>query len=292
MKVCRCLKKLLPQRPLTGFSCKYAGCQKTPRRLQARWWRPAAEWTTRWRRCRAGCTASCQKGWRRAPSWSWRYQLFFPFFKIVKKKTQTAVHLQATNGLKVLSKWELHEGISEDGPSHHTWITFITGDHLGASFLSGAIDSHSSLMQFASKNVAATPGAEQTMGSTSFPQMSFVIRANPTSPGCERCKQWGENSGYSSRCCPGHGHVQGSRGSAKDEPWNSQRGRRYSDTSSVTRALRYAIHQACAVGTSETLLFLKKSSPGFKLRLLLRDKIDAYEPYLADRTHRSGWKER
>lgn len=64
------IKKSLPQRALITFSCKDAGCQRTPQRWQARWWRPAAGWTTRWGRCPAGYTPNCQKGWRRAPSWS------------------------------------------------------------------------------------------------------------------------------------------------------------------------------------------------------------------------------
>lgn len=66
----------LPQRSLTATSYRGAGCQTTPRKWQERWWRPAAGWTTRWTKCQAGCTASCQKGWRRAPSWSERGSSF------------------------------------------------------------------------------------------------------------------------------------------------------------------------------------------------------------------------
>lgn len=51
-----------------------------------------------------------------------------------------------TNGLSVLSESALHEGILKDGASHHTGITFITGDNLMASFLCRVVDSHYLLM--------------------------------------------------------------------------------------------------------------------------------------------------
>lgn len=114
----------------------------------------------------------------------------------------------------------------------------------------------------------------------------LLFEQNPTSPGRERCQQWSENSGHSSRCCSGHGHVQEvSRRSAKNEPSNA----RWIDvtvtTSSVTRALRYAIHETCPVGTSERIVF-EKSSPGFGLRPLLRGNNRCARP-LSHRTNTS-----
>lgn len=91
--------KLLPQRSLTTSSCKDVGCQKKPQRWQARWWRPTAGWTTRWRRYPAGYTPSCQRGWRRAPSWSQKADEIFSKVEIKRPEQMWVLHFLALSGL-------------------------------------------------------------------------------------------------------------------------------------------------------------------------------------------------
>lgn len=116
----------------------------------------------------------------------------------------------------------------------------------------------------------------------------LLFEQTPPPRGASDVNNEAKNSG--SRCCSGHGRLQGSRRSAKEQPWNAQAGRRYRNTSSVTRALRSAIRAPLAPAREPFLESLRPA--GLSLRPLFSDNVQVHCRYLADRTRRVGWKER
>lgn len=157
---------------------------------------------------------------------------------------------------KVLSKSELHEGISKDGPPHHTGTTFITRDHLGASVLCRVTESHYSPMQFASKmkrplHERGAFNRDQTMPRPSR-RCLLLFEQNPTSlrvraMSTMKRKQRGTAGGALAQGAPPRVPVDLQKMNKR-----SERDRCDCNTSSVTRALRYAEHETCPLGTGQS----------------------------------------